>query len=184
MAGDIQVVPQGLLGLLQIKSQGSNPNRLLSEVMPTIDLAEWWRQARIEEVFSLFPGGTLPARLRNTPAPFISFQIGGVDCAVPAGQWWYIDQLSVQLVLPLAADNARFQGAVNTSVLTVPNVWYGITDIVSDVVSARVNRCIQASLSRPFWAPPGTVFGLSVFDAVTAGNLTFSMNLRAVRLPT
>ena len=136
----------------------------------------------MEETISLFPSGA-PAILRNTSTPFISFASGGNPAAVPQGQWWYVDQLAVQLLLPLAADNAIFQGGINTSPGTVPNFWYGCTNVVADVVTARANRVAQSFLSRPFWAPPGSVFGVTVFDSVTAGNLTYTLNLRAVRLP-
>lgn len=183
MAGQVQVVPQSLLGFLQIKSQGENPNRLLTDITPTVDLTEWWRQARIEDTPSLFPGGE-PQIVRNTPSAFIQLQSGGVGCVVPPGQWWYVDQLMILIAFGAAADYARFQGAVNTFSAGAPNQWYSVTPEFNDVVTARVRVAQTPPMLRGFWAPPGTQFGVTVFDAATAGNLTFAMNIRAVRLPT
>lgn len=183
MSGPIQVVPAGLLGLLQLKQTGANPRDLLDTVQPSVDLLDSWRQARMLDAMSLPNWGANPSVTQNTPTGYNVFLVGGVAAAVPTNQWWYIDQLAVQLVIPAAADTCRFQPACSMNPGVAPQQQYAVGPDVADVASARLNRQLWARADRSFWAPPGSTFGVRVFDAVTATNLVFTLYLRAVPLP-
>lgn len=45
MPGDIQKIPQGLLGFLQLKTGGRNPSTLVDSVSPTWDLSRLYLEA-------------------------------------------------------------------------------------------------------------------------------------------
>lgn len=175
--GPINLIAPGLLGLLQLKQFGKNPDELAGVVQGTIELRDWYMQARIEDEVSLF--GSTPQKLLATASPGLGiFTAGGVNCTVPNNQAWYVYQLNVAANL-LAAETIRFAPALQRA---PTGQQFQIGPDVADVVTVRA-RTISAEILAPFWVRQGDTFGVLTFDDLTAANITVSLFLRAVRIP-
>jgi hypothetical protein len=174
VSGPIQTLPLGLLGLLQLKSGGSNPSQLADTVSPTYDLGKFYENNQSLLCATLF-GGTpaLTTNARGAPV----FQVGGVNITVPQKELWYVQEWTISCNL-LAAEYIRFAPWF-TGPGALSNLQMGPD--YNDVVTARV-RFASARIDRPFFAHAGCFFGCFVYDIITAGTITVSMEMRAVRM--
>lgn len=80
--GPVQATAPGLLSLLSLKQLGHNPRTLNDEVIPTIDILNWFLQTNIEAVV-----GT--AFLLTVPGVF------GFALQVPAQEIWYVHSATI-----------------------------------------------------------------------------------------
>lgn len=180
----IQVVPPGLLGLLQLKQLGRLPDKLTDTVAGVIELRDWFLTARRVETLTLFP--TIPTKALATGNNGNQlFQSGAppANCVVPQNQIWWVEELSVDVVntgAMVATDLIRFAPEIvnnqgNVFLLTGPDV--------SDYILAARTRVMTARCDRGFWAFPGDGFAIRVFDVVTTNGYTATMHLRATPCP-
>lgn len=175
MAGPIQVLPPGLLGFLQIKNAGRNPDNLLSDLQPSLNLLEWYLNARATDALNIF-GGNGSVNAAGSGA-----LLSLTNWTVPNNTWLYVFEFTVVCSL-LAAESIRFAPML----LTFPGIA-GQSQLqtgpdYNDVVTARARRATATSYG-PFWAPPGSQFAVNVLDALTAGNIAVTGHLRATPLP-
>ena len=178
MAGPIQTIPQGLLGLLQLKELGVNPSELTTQVSPTLDLTIFYLQRLCLPELALF-GGQPTATGQNTSAQGV-FQVAGLNCVVPNNESWYVDWMTVATSL-VAADTTRFAGGYyhnNATQLAMVQV----TNDVADVVTARA-RIVSCTSIRPFWMPPSSVFAWKIYDGTSVPGYTLNLFLHAARVP-
>jgi hypothetical protein len=178
----IQRIPKGLLGLLQLKQLGILPGELLETVQPTYDLFQQYAQDINVDTYGLFPGLTPPTTLGATiTAPTHGVQAMNVPFAaiVPAGQLWYITNMSIMATINTAADTVRFAPIVIQQ--NIPGIWQ-IGPDVADVVSARARNAIAFADIVPFWAWPGALFAILIFDSNTATSIAFQLHLRGSAL--
>lgn len=162
-SGPIQVIPPGLLGLLQLKSpMGVNPSVLNNDVQPVIDLEKWWMRAR-EEYIDL-----ATATNPYAPATYHSLVAFGANSpTVPNNEWWYVRNLSGRVYSSGAGTVTR---GCRVGYLT-PNI--GNVLLFGDPMEAIAAGGSDTSLARDFWAPPGSIFGIYL-TIVAVANVTLN----------
>lgn len=169
MAGPIQTIAPGLLGLLQLKQTGKNPETLAEIVAPVIEMRDWYMQARNLDDISLLPGVTLSV---NVPTAGKG-NYGYANAVVPNGQIWWVTHYWIVADL-LAAETIRLAPCL----LRANGNLVGLScNDVNDVVTARVRGIVTTAIN--FWAKPGDQFGVRVFDSLTAANIAVAAGIRA-----
>lgn len=176
MSGPIQVIPKGLLGLLQLKQQGSNPSELADVVASCINIEQYYWQQLVVDHFQLVGGA--PSTNVPTASPgnkaFVTNPLN-----VPQGQLWYVLEYSLSCSL-VAAETIRFAPLIIYDPALATPVQLGLD--YTDVVTARA-RAAQCFVQKPFWAPAGSGIGFWVGDSLTAGNIVVTGSIRAVVIP-
>jgi len=176
MSGPIQVIPKGLLGLLQLKQQGNNPSELSNVVASCFDIRELYYQQLVQDQFSLVGG--LPTENVN-PAANGNHAFTTSPLLVPAGFMWLVLQYSIVCNL-LAAETIKASCQLITDPALSTPVLLG--DSYTDVVTARA-RTANWRASGPFYAPAGSSIGFVVHDVLTAATISCFGNIRAVAIP-
>jgi hypothetical protein len=166
----IQTIPQGLLGLLQLKEMGKNPDQLSLTVTPQVDLFPLWIQ---RNQTLLVAGGV---DIINIGTSATGQQLFATK--VPQNQAWYVISMTADYSTGAATDFARY----------APGVQYAgngflslVAPDVTDAITARQRRA--RSYVPPFWAPPGTQFGIYVFDVLAATTVQFFLAIQGVAVP-
>jgi hypothetical protein len=177
--GPLQVIPPGLLGFFQLKSAGVLPSLLSYEVQPSLEMRDWYFQARqLDEVAQFGQAPTSIAITTGTGSGPQGFGLTGGPAKVPAGQYWYVTEAQASVSVP-AADS--FRGAIFTNNPLGTNVLIRGPDF-QDTVTAR-NRVDHVRSDHPFWLGPGDTFGIMLYDIVSVAGLTFFFKLRFTPLP-
>ena len=167
MPAFINRFPQGLLGLLDLKTQGENPSQLSPLVQGTIELADSYL---INQRSSNSQASTLTA-LGVTAGAFSNL-------VVPQGEIWVLYNLTAELSTPpLAA--ATFACAVGY-VPTDNNRFISLSDYNS--VTAIAAADIIVAWTGRFLLGPGDSPQVFV-TTLTGGNLGVRLNLVRARIP-
>ncbi|MBA0088971.1 MAG: hypothetical protein HRJ53_28615 [Acidobacteria bacterium Pan2503] len=180
MAGPIQTLPQGLLGLLQLKSFGENPYDLLETVQPSVDLYRLWIERNAQDVQGLFGVASV-----NTAALVTgnhgTQNFGSAAQVTPSNEIWFVVYFTGTIQTIAAADTIT---GLQTGIFTsIPNGGVYLQSApVSDVITARA-RSLATNPVAPFFVPPGSQFVVNVADILSVGGITVNLNLRAVRIP-
>lgn len=175
--GPIQLIPPGLMGLLQLKQTGELPGDLARVVAGVIELRDWYLTARRVDNVQLY-GGVAQTLAIATGA------IGAtaITTAVPQTQLWWVEQYTV-VVTPtgaeVATDLIRFAAALLGSSASRETLGPD----VSDYQLAARSRSLAARADRGFWAFPGDQFAIHVYDVVTTNGYTATAFLRATPCP-
>ena len=162
MAGPIQNVPRGLLGLLQLKTAGSTIPALADVLFPGLEMLPFYLVEREEYV-----GGNVNAS---------SVAQTSVE-TVPNGELWYVKNLG------LNTDTLDADQALTACGIIVTTTGLNISIGVEWSVAAST-RGHHGVAYHNFILTPGTGVGARV-SAITvgaAGGLTLSRNLTLVRL--
>jgi hypothetical protein len=167
--GPINTIPQGLLGLLQLKQLGRNPDQLSPVVAPHLELFPFY-QARLETDL-VVPGSDLINLPTATPG------MTYFTTVVPNTQTWWIQRITAAGTL-LAAESVIFALVTRVSGTGVGHL---VSGYFADVVTARA-RAFRIT-GGGFWAVPGTSFGIQVADDVTAATITFQLGIRGFAVP-
>ena len=143
MAG-IQTIPAGLLGLLNLKTQGKNPSLLLPEVRPVLDLLQFFLAGPQEVVIGAFNGAVIGD---NAVGPL-----------VPQNEVWFVrhvvaeaDALGVGEIIVIAPSYRP------NDLVTVP-----LTPTDDSVRFAGTAGLPRVSSQDPFIAPANSQFGVFV----------------------
>jgi len=171
VAGPIQVIPPGLLGFLQLKSLGQNPDALLTDYRPTIEMRDWLFEANAENVF----GGLSVATGGDTSAFFSPLAM-----VVPANEYWWVLNYTVTSALLVAGDTVHMLDCIFANpILGTQNVFQLSQQTPRDITG--INRFARVHTGG-FFVPPGSElgFGYTVTAAVT---VAFTGFLRFLRLP-
>lgn len=91
--GPVQATAPGLLSLLSLKQLGHNPRTLNDEVVPNIDILNWYLQTQIEAVVGTAVGVTVPG-------------VVGFALQVPPQEIWYLHSATITADL-IAAEAIR-----------------------------------------------------------------------------
>lgn len=138
MPGEINTVPLGLLSLLGLKEQGNAPNSLLGQVMPVLDLREFYAAQLIrtatEVVNSTGPGG---------------FTSVGV-LQVPQNESWLLVNFSA----------FRALGAAEAIDMAALIVMQGKGFQVGDFAAGVANEFVSTYVRSPQVLPPGSSMGI------------------------
>lgn len=171
----IQVIPPGLMGLLQLKQSGRLPADLSGVVQPSLEMRDWFFQGRrLTEVQVL---GTTPTTgaLVTGNTGLRKFTVGAV--ATPAqGTLWYVEQMSCICTTALAADVISFVPAI-ASLSTSRTLGAAYID----TVTARVREA-SVFAARGFWVGSDETLAVRVIDISTAG-ITIDCRLSLTVLP-
>lgn len=172
--GPVQVIPQGLLGLLQLKQTGASPGHLSDVIDPIIELRDWLMFSRELSEVGLGFGGAIVSVATASPG----FKAFVPNIVVPNGQAWYVTRFCVDGAL-LAAESIRLVPA-----FTEPGTGsvFSLGADYNDVITARA-RQFAVTYGTPFWLRPGDNLGVWVFDDVTAASIAILGHVRACVLP-
>lgn len=176
--GPVQIIPQGLMGLLQLKQTGLMPGWLAQSIQPTIDLRDWYFQSRRVDEFTLFNGNVLTSP-SVTARGVYAFSVPAGLAQVPGNQLWYVEHFSVFGGTAAVADVASFAPLIMNA---QQNTFQQLGLPYIDLQAGTRQRNFIAYASRPFWANPSDIFGLLAFDMSTAG-IAFQGRLRVTVLP-
>jgi len=158
-SGPIQIIPPGLLGLLQLKSPaGQNPHVLNHDVQPSIDLQPWWLRAN-RQVWGPNSGLTVAAAVIND---FQAFSPNAI--IVPQNQWWYVHSYSMSAASSAGGTAQGLRQAMRWN--TVGTIKYrALGENESNVSAALGARLIGAT---DFWMPPGSELGFWIGSVLVA----------------
>lgn len=183
--GPIQIIPQGLMGLLQLKQTGKLPGWLATSVQPTIDLRDWYMNSRRLDEFSLpiqtKTGSVTTGLGKGVYAMSTGGAAGAVGANVPQNQMWFVDWWTVQASMDAAASVVTFAPTLGSagSLTVVP-----LANAVTFGGGARViDAWVVANPGRPFWAGPGDQFMVWVADVSSVGGIVFTVHMRVTVLP-
>jgi hypothetical protein len=170
-SGPIQLIPPGLLGLLQLKSPaGQNPAVLNSDVGGTIDLLPFYLRAN-RRVWALNSGITLAAGTYNT---FTALSPNAIDC--PQNQWWYVHSVTMTFTVGAASSYVMANLAMRwNSVGTIRWRVLGSPSRAGTLTSADGEIAL---LAEKFWMPPGSSLGVNV--GIVAGAAGLAIDLRGM----
>lgn len=171
-------IPQGFLEFFGLKSLGKNPDIMLDEVRPNVDLTEWYLRTNAEQIFDSWQAGnTYPVK----GDPFEPF---ATTFEVPAGEWWYIHACTMTVYAPagIYLYNPRIVTVRNSQ----PSQYYEALVTSSEAYSNPAFPNMGAAVSRPrAWFPPKTLFGVGFnfmdASAIAADIVRINMHISVTR---
>lgn len=173
-SGPIQVIPPGLLGFLNLKSQGQNPSMLGDTYEPVVQMFEWLLMANWTSIqfAGLITAGTT-GFYTATPTPTI----------VPDREWWYVHDSTASIGPLGVGETAQASIAIRISqnaplsnhILTFGNGQYGN--------GGTAGTTLALPQAHGFWANPGALVGIDVSIADVTVNKAFNQTVRYTRLP-
>jgi len=160
-SGPIQSSPRGLLGLLQLKNVGQNPELLLDAVQPVLEMRELYISGLLELVAVAATAAAVG------PNNVIS---------VPNNETWFIRTVCATTEVLGAAEAIRVQPAIayGASLLTTP-----VGDLQAAVTGERVRA--HSDPAALLIAGPGDVIGFWVAALTGAVNVDTSVLFARVR---
>lgn len=176
--GPIQIVPPGLVGLLQLKQLGRLPDKLADTVAGVIELRDWYLTSRRVDNLALL-GGTPIFNAATGVTGNHTFSSAGPLAVVPQNQLWYVEQMMVDCVntaAMVATDVVRFCGVILPG---AGGQQIQVTNDVSDYVQAARTRVIDCKADRGFWMFPGDNLAVRIMDNITTNGWTFALTFRA-----
>jgi hypothetical protein len=169
-AGPIQVIPPGLLSLLELKSPaGRAPQLMPLDLQPQIDLLKWYLIAKAAAVV---PGGSMTVVTANvgfnefTTNPYI----------VPDNEWWYVHYFSVNTAV-LAAGDALGPMSVMAQIGGGVQLFNQLGPFSPSAVVGGNMTCAAFD----FFLPPGARLGVNITSLTSLG-LVVAGQLFATRL--
>lgn len=173
MAGPLNRLPIGILGLFDIRGAGgSYPRALIETIQPTVDSSMFLRGSVMVDGV----GVTTPAL--TAPVSFREF----VGLIVPNTEVWFLSEFTVECTL--AIDQGVVFRAAWAVDVAVPRP-YGLGDYTSAVPHA-LGSVAQASASfqMPRIMPPGSKLGVNLQSITVgaAGSVQFLGYARILRL--
>lgn len=183
MAGPIQQIPQGLLGLLQLKELGSNPPTLVDTVAPNLDLFALYAERGSNAALGLFGVNPQTATFATATPNVHNFLVGGVNAQVPQNEMWYVTNAGITMVGLIAAADSITVGLGWLSFAGAGGDLYMMTPVYRDTITPR-SRFLQTDpMPRPMFVAPGGIFTAVVVDNLTAGTQQLQLSIRAIRIP-
>lgn len=174
----------GYLDLFQLRTGGRNPQVTADYIQPTIDLQRWYLESRVSSIqgnvntvvatigaSQLTIATTTPAGLSN-----------GTNIVVPSNEVWILmpgtrlrSILSANAGISGMAQLGILQNGLNAAIPMQVQGWN-----VSDAAGTRAQ---ESTLMEMFWCAPGAqITANSLGMIVPAGNISFGLTLRVVRL--
>ena len=173
MSGPIQVIPPGLLGMLQLKNEGRSPSEFIETLQPTIELFEWLLQTNsIEGPDAL--SGTIAAGLQGFfPATnFVSGQ----------REWHWVHCVSFYST-PVAAGVFFDCRIAFRKVVGAPSAIHNFGDQKWSMGGIAGATSVAWAQSKGFFVPPNMQYGIQVLTNTTALATGGTFNLLYTPLP-
>jgi hypothetical protein len=173
VAAPIQTIPQGLLGLLQLKQLGTNPSNLVDTVQSTVDLKDWWMNRQEVDICLLKTGSSTASTNVNAAGVF-----GSTGLTVGTNEVWWVTNYTINCNL-LAAEYIRFRPVFNFPAAL--SAVYTLGFDYNDVITARARNA--SAWAANFWLQPGAQLQFRVSDQATAANIAVAQAVRGVVIP-
>lgn len=158
-SGPIQLIPPGLLGLLQLKNRGANPSQLLDSYQPIVEMFHWLLQAEARR----WPLGQIAVATGNGDAVFSPNHI-----LVPQDEWWYVHHYSIEAAMGAGDNVGHFVPHWREG--NTPVHFYAL-DTGLAINLTRNGRMISGAQS--FFLPPGAELGFT-YVCTAATTITFN----------
>jgi len=158
----INRVPQALLSVLGVKSQGENQHGLETGVQATLDLLGFYqlRDKRIEAVTVAAGSG--------------SGTVSGLTC--PTGKVRFCHWASCQITVG-AGESARFViGTANNSATGAGGQFFPLGDWQLADIADPTTVTMVAYTNRPWWMEPGDTVSVRR-NQVSGGNISYSFRV-------
>jgi hypothetical protein len=169
--GPIQLIPPGLLGALNIKNSGRNPQFLPDTYQSVLPMLDWLLLANQE---------VLQEGVAGIAASFSGFVAYPTKFIVPNDEWWYLHHISAQAGAAAAADTVQglqpcmqIPGAVPTNIPLGAPTQATLTGTIANGFY---------STARQIFVPPGTQLGV-LMNKVTAAVSACTLAAQITRLP-
>lgn len=170
--GPVQVIPPGLLGFLQLKNAGVNPEQLEKAIRVVWDAQEWYFESRMEVIRSA---------LVNTAAGPLNGNQPLADLTVPQDEYWWVQNISVygSVGSPLGAGDV-VRMLVTYVMPQFGNDPFAIEQPLGQAFGQGDTPLISAS---GFFVPSGAVLGFYFVRYAQALGNQFRAICRFTRLP-
>jgi len=157
---DLSNFPQGLLGLLGLRSGGATVGAFSETLTPTLDLFDFYVQLRRESraltQFAVAAGTQL----------FVE--------AVPPGEIWFVTEFNV-------GGNTGAGGALSCVPLIYVNA-NAFTLSNTPIAFGAATPFSMGAEQMPKWLPPGSRFGAQVFTFAGGFNIGGAINFARLRI--
>lgn len=155
MSGPVQLIPPGLLSFFGVKTLGRNPGELVDNYQPSVEMLEWMMSSQARE-----------ANVATLTVAANGFQqYSGQPIVVPAAEWWWLSDYTIQGSCG-AADTMTFAPCA-----AFPQVTQRL-HLLGDYVNLNNNDTALASGNRlrGWFVPPTTILGTHIraFSGATA----------------
>lgn len=197
LTSPLNEIPQGLLDFFGIKSMGQYPQRLDTNVMPTMDLLAWYLASKVDIGMASTTAplvantgqttfGISSAQWTTNPGSFDFAGAGVGTTTVPDGQVWMLEHCSIRWTMSAAAgDIADFSVIAIAS--SVAPAFITLTDgpVLGYTNSAAgLARAGARAMTRgPIFLLPASQLRVQCFGVTTAaGNVDYSVAVRIRRL--
>lgn len=177
MARPIQVIAPGLLGYLQLKSNGRNPDTLMEEVRPTIDVKEWLLTAQREYI-----SGSAALAAPGVSSRYVGFVDGGGNAIlVPPDELWYVwNATAISGIPPADTYNGAF--GITYTPDPVPGPIACLAQEQVPAFTSTGTASIIAVRAEPRrWFPSPCEWGCMVSDYVIAAGASVQLTLEITR---
>lgn len=175
----LNAIPQGLLDFFGIKSMGQNPIDLQQQIIPTLEMIDWYANFKDEYAVSATPANIV---LPNSSGFFgiTSWAPGTIPSPVPGGELWFVREFVVAATAMAAAVTnleiaPAYQVGAFNGVHVLPFSRGGPT-AGNAVLKGQRAACLQ-----PFWLPTGATLGYTLLSG-EGTSTPFSASLRVVRV--
>jgi len=151
----------GLLSFFGLKNGGRNPQHLSEDLVPVIDLLDWYQA-----------NGAEAAASASTVINAVGFTSLGI--VVPNGEWWFVQHFTV-ITGTLTAGQS----------LSVAPMWTDATPQAvmlggySPVLVAGDAGAVRAD--RNFWVPPGGIVGVHTTKLLLTPSVTGYLRFSRLR---
>lgn len=163
--GPIQVSPAGLLGFLQLKVGGRQPDAMRQDVQPIVDLSPYWLRSGGRNVSAAY-SVSVPAGLLGGIAPLVD--AGTVALGPGPAEWWYVHSLT----LSAFNNGAAATSSVGLGMVTLGGPGFATSQFMLQPESIDMGAAAQRFLgARDFWLPPSATLGVWVGTVGAATSL-------------
>jgi hypothetical protein len=175
--GPIQILPQGLTGLVGLKNLGRVPSDLLTDVSPVIDIEPYWLRytAKFQQT------GAMSASVIANTFSFVPFS---PPVFVPNGETWFVHAYSVEVLINglLATEIVdQWAPAYRDGSLVGVNQIHLLTNPFT-LLGNTVYQARQQITASDFWLRPGIELGFYVGNLRTGGSILFTAKAIISRL--
>lgn len=177
--GPVQIIPPGLLGFLQLKNMGKNPQLIPDSYQPTIEMRDWLFLARYEEVSVTITGG-----ISVGYTEFNGGDIGVYSGVVPDNEAWWLVGITARTRPMIATESCQMEIAwsqKNGALSSQRPISIGPTS-PRVVGQAPLNQTRAICSAGQLFLPPGAWLGIYALENVALSAMSISADLRMVRL--
>lgn len=166
--GPVQLAPAGLLGLLQLKTGGFNPDALRQDIQPTVEVGPYWLRAAYKTITDGY--SRTDVGNGNEIDILLDTLTGARTLGPPADQWWYVHHVTMAC---FSDTNSTTDVGVGMRLPGGPGSTLADL-VVGDTFDVAANATEQRS-ARDFWMPPGSFLGFWFGVAGAGGSINVNL---------